>query len=640
MIALKDLTLRRGSRKLLENVNVRFQGGQRIGIVGQNGTGKTSLFALMLGELSADSGDVEMPPNLDIATVRQHSPAGEQPAIEFVLDGDSELRSVEARLAKAEEDGDGHAIAELHGRLGEIDGYAAVARAARLLHGLGFAPETHYAPLDSFSGGWRMRLNLAAALMRRCDLLLLDEPTNHLDMDAVFWLQEYLASHPATLIIISHDRDFLDALTSHTLHLEGGRAVLYTGNYSEFETMRAEAKLQQQAAYENQQKKMAQLQGFVDRFRAQATKARQAQSKLKQMERMEKVEAAHWDTPFSFGFRDPDRLPETLLRLDKAHAGYGEVPLISDIKLRIVPGDRLAILGRNGAGKSTVMKLLAGELAPMGGEVQHDKYIKIGYFAQHQLEILDDSASAAQHLQRQAPRASEQEIRDFLGGFDFHGDKALEPIAPFSGGEKARLALALVVYEKPNLLLLDEPTNHLDLDMRHALETALAGYTGAVIMIAHDRHLIDSTCDQLWRVDDGSLAPFDGDLDDYAKWLTRQNSAREGGDKPKKTTTAGGNGAGNRRDAAVQREQEKPLRRAIKQAEADMARLEDKITAIEKEMAKPSVYGNNTEIARLSQDQGKLRKQLDKAEALWIENAEALESAQSKAGNKSAASAA
>jgi len=636
MIAFKDLTLRRGSRKLLENVNVRFQPGQRIGIVGQNGTGKSSLFAMMLGELAPDSGEAEIPAHLDIATVRQHSPSGAQPAIDFVLDGDTELRAVEAKLAKAEEEVDGNAMAELHGRMAEINGYSAVARAAKLLHGLGFAPDTHYAPLDSFSGGWRMRLNLAAALMRRCDLLLLDEPTNHLDMDAVFWLQEYLGAHPATLIIISHDRDFLDALISHTLHLEGGRATLYTGNYSEFETMRAEAKLQQQAAYENQQKKLAQLQGFVDRFRAQATKARQAQSKLKQMERMEKVEAAHWDTPFSFGFREPERVPDTLLRLDHVDIGYDGVALVSDIQMRLIAGDRLAILGRNGAGKSTVMKLLAGELAPLHGDAQPDKYLKVGYFTQHQVEVLDDNASAATHIQRQAPRESEQSIRDFLGGFDFHGDKALEPIAPFSGGEKARLALALVVHARPNLLLLDEPTNHLDLDMRHALETALAGFNGAVVLIAHDRHLIDATCDQLWRVDDGGMAPFDGDLNDYAKWLTRQNSAREGNEKPKKATTVGGAGADTRRDAAAQREKEKPLRRAIKQSEADMARLEDKIKGIEKEMTKPSVYGNKTEIARLSQEQGKLSKQLEKAEALWMESAEALE-AQKDASKASAA---
>ncbi|MBO9470421.1 ATP-binding cassette domain-containing protein [Endozoicomonas sp. G2_2] len=634
MIGFNQVTLRRGSRKLLENVNLRLHAGQRVGIVGRNGTGKSSLFALLLGELSADAGEVDLPARLDIATVRQETPAGEQPAIDFVLDGDTELRDIQNRLARAEEEADGNAMGELHARLAEIDGYAATARAARLLHGLGFSPDTHSAPIDAFSGGWRMRLNLAAALMRRCDVLLLDEPTNHLDMDAVFWLQEYLASHPATLLIISHDRDFLDAITQQTLHLEHGKANLYSGNYSAFEKMRAEAKLQQQAAFEAQQKRVNELQQFVDRFRAKATKARQAQSKLKQIERMETVEAAHWDTPFSFRFLKPNRLPETLVRVDNAAIGYDGEPLVAGIKLRIVPGDRIAILGRNGAGKSTVMKMLAGELGAMAGEIQHDRYINIGYFAQHQLEQLDDAASPATHLQRQDPKASEQHIRDFLGGFDFHGDKALEPIGPFSGGEKARLALALVVHAKPNLLLLDEPTNHLDLDMRHALELALQAYDGAVVLVAHDRHLIDATCEQLWRVDDGHMAPFDGDLDDYAKWLTSQRANTEGdtpvapaansADKPK-------DAAQNRRDAAERRAREKPLRNAIKQAEREMATLEEKLANVEKELSKPSVYGNKTEVARLSQEQGKLRKQLDAAEAQWMENAEALEEAQAAA---------
>ncbi|WP_324997809.1 ABC-F family ATP-binding cassette domain-containing protein [Salinisphaera sp.] len=629
MIAFKNVTLRRGPRKLLENIDLRFQSGQRVGIVGANGTGKSSLLAMMLGELAPDAGDIDIPAGVETATVRQHAPAGAQPAIEFVLDGDIELREVESRLAQAEAEGDGHAMAEGHGRMAEIDGYAARARAARLLHGLGFAPSTFEAPIDDFSGGWRMRLNLAAALMRRCDLLALDEPTNHLDMDAVFWLQAYLASHPATLVVVSHDRDFLDALATHTLHLEHGKAILYTGNYSRFEMMRAEAMAQQQAAYENQQKKLNQIQGFVDRFRAKATKARQAQSKLKQMERMEKVEAAHWDTPFSFEFAAPARLPETLLRVDNADIGYDHTPLVTAIKLRLVPGDRLAILGRNGAGKSTVMKLLAGALAPMAGEVQYDKYLSVGYFAQHQLEVLDDTASAAQHVQRQDPKASEQHIRDFLGGFDFRGDKALEPIGPFSGGEKARLALALVVHSRPNLLLLDEPTNHLDLEMRHALETALAGFTGAVVMIAHDRHLIDATCDQLWRVDDGQLAPFDGDLDDYAKWITRQGAAREGRDV-KKTTAPGGSGATARRSSAEQRQKEKPLRNALKKAEDEMGRLTKQIERVEADLSRPSVYESPTESARLSAERGRLRKQLDAAEASWMENAEALDALQSE----------
>ncbi|RJS91352.1 ABC-F family ATP-binding cassette domain-containing protein [Salinisphaera sp. Q1T1-3] len=632
MIAFKHLSLRRGPRKLLEDVDLRIQAGQRVGIVGANGTGKSSLLAMMLGELSPDAGDIEIPAHLDIATVRQHAPSGDQPAIEYVLDGDAELRAIETQLATAEAEGDGNVMAELHGRLAEIDGYAARARAARLLHGLGFAPSAHEAPIDDFSGGWRVRLNLAAALMHRADLLLLDEPTNHLDMDAVFWLQDYLAAHPATLVIISHDRDFLDALATHTLHLEHGRATLYTGNYSAFELMRAEAKVQQQAAYENQQKQLAQLQHFVDRFRAKATKARQAQSKLKQMERMEKVEAAHWDTPFSFQFLAPDRLPETILRVNDADVGYDDTPLVGDVKLRLVPGDRLAILGRNGAGKSTVMKLLAGALEPLDGEVHRDKYLKVGYFAQHQLEVLDDTASAATHLQRQDPKASEQHIRDFLGGFDFTGDKALEPIAPFSGGEKARLALALVVHARPNLLLLDEPTNHLDLDMRHALETALAGYTGAVVMIAHDRHLIDATCDQLWRVADGALEPFDGDLDDYAKWLSRQNNAREGSkakgaDKPDASRKKSGSG----RHAADQRAREKPLRNALKKAEEEMNRLSRKIEALDAELGKASVYSNPAEAARVTSERDTLARQLEDAEARWMDAAEQLDNLSAQA---------
>ena len=628
MISLRQVTLRRGTEKLIEGLDLRIPAGQRMGIVGRNGTGKSSLFALLLGELSPDTGDVDVPANLDIATVRQEAPAGRQAALDFVLDGDTELRAIQNRLEAAEAEGDGLALAELHGRMAEIDGYAAHARAARLLHGLGFSPETHGAPIDAFSGGWRMRLNLAAALMRRCDVLLLDEPTNHLDLDAVLWLQGYLASHPATLLIISHDRDFLDGVTSHTLHLEHGRATLYNGNYSAFEKMRAEAKLQQQAAFEAQQKRVAELQAFVDRFRAKATKARQAQSKLKQIERMETVEAAHWDTPFSFRFLTPDRLPETLVRVDNAAIGYDDTPLVAGIKLRIVPGDRIAVLGRNGAGKSTVMKMLAGELAPMAGEVQLDRYLNIGYFAQHQLEQLDDAASAATHLQRADPKASEQHIRDFLGGFDFRGDKALDPIGPFSGGEKARLALALVVHEKPNLLLLDEPTNHLDLDMRHALEIALQNYDGAVVLVAHDRHLIDATCEQLWRVDDGHMAPFDGDLNEYAKWLVNQRSNTEGETAPAAAGKAGGGSSDSgrsRRDAAAQRSREKPMRNAMKQAEREMSTLEEKLAALDKELAKPSVYSSRTEAARLSQEQGRLRKQLEAAEAQWMENAEALE---------------
>ncbi|WP_111747577.1 ABC-F family ATP-binding cassette domain-containing protein [Salinisphaera orenii] len=626
MIGFRNVVLRRGPRQLISGLDWRVQPGERIGIVGANGTGKTSLFQLLLGEIQPDAGDIDLSPGLEIATVRQHEPAGTRAAIDYVIDGDTELRDVEARLAAAEAEGAGSRMAELHGRLAEIDGYTARARAARLLHGLGFAPSVHDRALDEFSGGWRMRLNLAAALMRRCDVLLLDEPTNHLDMDAVFWLQDYLATHPAALLIISHDRDFLDHVIDTTLHIEHGRVTYYSGNYTTFEHMRAEAKAQQQAAFENQQKKLAQLQHFVDRFRAKATKASQAQSKLKQMERMEKVEAAHVDSPFQFAFREPSRLPETLVNLDHAAVGYDAQPLVSGIKLRLVPGDRLAILGRNGAGKSTVMKLLAGELTGMSGEIQPNRYLNVGYFAQHQLERLDMNASALEHLRRAAPEARAQDLRDFLGGFDFRGDKALEPIAPFSGGEKARLALALVVHARPNLLLLDEPTNHLDLDMRHALETALAGFTGAVVMIAHDRHLIDATCDQLWRVDDGRLEPFEGDLDDYHRWLTRQRSATEQsadpGDQPATKNQSAAVSGGQRRQRV------KSLQKEVRQAETEINRISGEIEAVDAELAKPSVYESATESARLGQQQKQLRKQLEAAESHWMENAEALEALQ------------
>jgi len=621
MLNLNQVTLRRGPRKLLSDVNVTIHTGQHVGIVGRNGTGKSSLFALLLGELGPDAGDVHVPRNLTVATVRQASPAGAQSALDFVLDGDPELRAVQTKLAQAEADNDGHAQAELHARLAAIDGYAAHARAARLLHGLGFAAHTHNAAIDSFSGGWRMRLNLAAALMCRSDLMLLDEPTNHLDMDAVLWLQGFLASYPGTLLVISHDRDFLDAVTGMTLHLTGGHARLYNGNYSAFEKLRAEQLVQQQAAFEAQQKRVAEIQKFIDRFRAKATKARQAQSRIKQIERMQTVAAAHWDTPFHFDFFAPERLPDTLLRLDQAAVGYTDQALVSGIKLRLTPGDRLAVLGRNGAGKSTLMKLFAGTLQPLAGTVERHRYLRLGYFAQHQLDQLDAEASPMTHLLRLDPQAGEQKLRDFLGGFDFHGDRALEPIAPFSGGEKARLALAQVVYRRPNLLLLDEPTNHLDLDMRHALERALQNYSGAVVLIAHDRHLIDSACDQLWRVADGALEPFAGDMNDYARWLARQNANIEG----RKADNAKAQKPTSRAAAAAQREREKPLRRALQKAEREAARLEQQLSQIDTKLAKPSIYGNPTESARLAQERGRLRKQLDRVEAEWMEHAEALE---------------
>ena len=586
MLKIDRVTLRRGPQPLLHDVSLTVHAGQRVGVVGRNGTGKSSLFALLLGELAPDTGEVEVPAALTVATVRQEAPGGDRPAVEYVLAGDGELRRLEADIARAEA-GDGDS--------------------------------------DAFSGGWRMRRNLARALMCRADLLLLDEPTNHLDLDAVLWLQDYLAAYPGTLMVISHDRDFLDAVATHTLHLARRTATLYTGGYSAFEKLLAEQAAHQQAQHEAQQKRLAEMQAFVDRFRAKATKARQAQSRLKQMERMTRTEPAHWDAPFSFRFLAPERLPTWLLRLDGAAVGHDGPALVSGIKLTLAPGDRIALLGRNGAGKSTVMRLLAGELPALDGDMQRDRYLRVGYFAQHQLEQLDAAASPLTHLQRLDPRASEQSLRDFLGGFDFHGDRALEPVAPLSGGEKARLALALVVYRRPNLLLLDEPTNHLDLDMRHALERALQDFEGAMVLVAHDRHLIDATCDDLWRIADGRCKPFDGNLDDYAAWLRAQQANVEG-EPDTATASARPSARDQRREAAERRQRQKPLRDEIKRLEKELAGLERELAEVETALADPAIYERaDDRVAELSREQGALRKRLDAAEEAWLEAAERLE---------------
>ncbi|MDT0498682.1 ATP-binding cassette domain-containing protein [Algiphilus sp. W345] len=513
------MTLRRGPRALLEDTTFSIHGGWRVGVIGRNGTGKSTLFAAVLGQLAPDTGTISSMNNWDVATAAQETPALPDLAIEFALDGDVELRELEASLAKAEVEEDIETICDVHERLAVIGGYAAPARAASLLHGLGFSQEAQQQPVSAFSGGWRMRLNLARALMRRSDALLLDEPTNHLDLDAVIWLQGWLKLYPGTLLVISHDREFLDDVTTHTLHLENRKANLYTGNYSQFERQRAERLSLQSQAFAKQQKQVAHLQKFINRFRASASKATQAQSRIKALERMELVAAVHADSEFSFEFPEPDRLPSPLVRFDKVSAGYGEKVILSGLDILVAPGERIGLLGRNGAGKSTLVQTIAGAIAPLAGEEVRATHLRVGYFAQHTTESLDMDASPMVLFRRIAPKVTEQEVRTFLGGFNFKGDRVYEPVGPFSGGEKARLALAMVVYQSPNLLLLDEPTNHLDLDMRHALETALMSFAGAVMLVSHDRHLITSTCDTLWLVDSGKCTGFDGDLDDYAKWL-------------------------------------------------------------------------------------------------------------------------
>ncbi len=633
MLNFTDLALRRGPRLLLEGMSVTIHAGWRVGLVGRNGTGKSSLFALVLGELTPDRGEVSLPKGIDIATVAQEMEATDRSALDHVLDGDAEFRQLQAQAEQAEHDHDAHLLAQAHERLHVIGGYAAPARAARLLRGLAFSNEDLERPLSSFSGGWRMRLNLARALMQRSDLLLLDEPTNHLDIDAVLWLQDWLRDYAGTLLVISHDREFLDAVTGHTLHLASERGTLYTGNFSQFERLRAERIAQQGAMAEQQRRRVAHLQSFVDRFRASATKAKQAQARMKMIERIQIEAPLLAESEFSFEFPKPSRLPSPLLALDRASAGY-ELPngtaltILSGLSMNLQPADRIGLLGANGAGKSTFIRLLAGELAAQAGEVVRHGDLIVGYFAQHQLEQLDPAASPMEHFKRLDPLAGEQVLRNYLGGFNFRGDRVFEAVAPFSGGEKARLALAMVVYRKPNLLLLDEPTNHLDLDMRQALELALQDYAGALVLVSHDRHLVESTCDVLWRVAAGAVQPYDGDLNDYARWLAsdRKHAARNESAGNSDTRTSAKD---QRRASADERARVKPLREAMRKAEQAIEKLGKRLAQIEHAMADPELYEaeQKPRLTILLAEQARLRSEMEAAETSWFEASAALEEA-------------
>ena len=630
MLSFADVTLTRGPRTLLTGVSFAAYAGWRVGVTGRNGTGKTSLFGLITGEVSPDAGSVSLPGKLVLASVAQETPASERSAIDYALDGDTELREVETALAAAEAAHDGDVLATLHERLYSIDGYAARARAAKLLHGLGFDETDQNRPVAEFSGGWRMRLNLARALLCRSDMLLLDEPTNHLDLDAVLWLQSWLTSYPGTMLVISHDRDFLDAVTTHTLHLAQGTTTLYTGNYSQFERLRAERMAQQGALRVQQQQQIAHLQAFVDRFKAKASKARQAQARVKMIERIQLAAPAHADAEFDFTIPTPERLPDPLLTLDRAAVGYGERTVLSGIRLSVAPGDRIGLLGPNGAGKSTLTKLLAGELMARAGDGVRSPWLKVGYFAQHQLEQLKVDATPLEHLRDLDPRIGERGGREYLAAFQFRGTRVFEPVGPFSGGEKARLALALVVYGKPNLLLLDEPTNHLDLDLRRALEIALQEYTGALVLVSHDRHLIESTCDSLWRVSNGTVQPFDGDLDDYARWLAQREREYEAtvGEPGAEPATAKINPKEQRRAAAARRAQEAALRDAVAKAEAEVARLQSRLAGLDKELTDPALHADAARRSRLieiQREQKKLRLALQTAEDRWLDASTAME---------------
>ncbi|MDO9051487.1 MAG: ATP-binding cassette domain-containing protein [Methylotenera sp.] len=627
MIQFKQLTLTRGSKILIQDASLQLHPGHKVGLTGANGAGKSSLFSLLRGELHPEKGDLDMPASWVVAHVAQETPALAMPAIEFVLDGDAELREIEAELVSAETNHQGELIAELHQRLTDIEGYSAKARAAELLSGLGFSQANLQQAVSTFSGGWRVRLNLARALMCRSDLLLLDEPTNHLDLDAVIWLEGWLQSYRGTLLLISHDRDFLDAIVNHIAHIEQQTLTLYRGGYSDFERQRAEKLALQQAMFEKQQRKVSHLQSYIDRFRVQATKARQAQSRIKALERMEMISAAHVDSQFNFEFRAPIAAPDPLLVLDGMSVGYGGVALISNIELAIRPGERIGLLGRNGAGKTTLIKLLAHELEPLSGKRVEGKDLNIGYFAQHQLEQLRPDESPLQHMMKLDPQTREQEHLNYLGGFDFKGEMARSPCANFSGGEKSRLALALLIWTRPNLLLLDEPTNHLDLEMRHALTLALQDFAGGVILVSHDRALLRASCDEFILVADGKAEPFDSDLEGYSRWLNEQRLKEKQAtqvvlEKPNKNDRAL-----NKAERQARIAERRPLLKELEQIERHMAQWQADKKACDERLNDGALYtaADKSALQQLLKTQAEFATKLEAAEERWLTLHELLE---------------
>ncbi|MDA8481577.1 ATP-binding cassette domain-containing protein [Pseudomonas resinovorans] len=629
MIRLQNLTLQRGPQRLLEGAELTLHAGQKVGLIGANGAGKSSLFALLRGELGPDAGDCLLPADWRIAHMRQEVDNLERLAVDYVLDGDQHLRRVQRELAAAEAGHDGTAIARLHIELDSADGYTADARARKLLAGLGFSPEQMDRRVGDFSGGWRMRLNLAQALMCPSELLLLDEPTNHLDLDAILWLEEWLKGYPGTLLLISHDRDFLDAVVDNVAHLELQKLTLYRGGYSAFERTRAERLAQQQQAYEKQQAQRAHMEKYIARFKAQATKARQAQSRIKALERLEELAPAHVDSPFDFSFREADKISSPLLDLSEGRLGYGDKAVLQQVKLQLAPGARIGLLGPNGAGKSTLIKTLSGDLDPLGGRLARGENLAIGYFAQHQLDALDAKASPLLHLQRIAPAEREQTLRDFLGGFDFRGDRCDEAVANFSGGEKARLALALIAWQKPNLLLLDEPTNHLDLEMRLALTMALQDFAGAVLVVSHDRHLLKSTTDEFLLVADGRVQSFDGDLDDYARWLVdfraRQVPVASSPANPDKTDKRA-----QRQAAAALRQQLAPHKKEADKLEKELGKVQEQLAGVEERLGDSAIYdaARKDELRDLLADQARLKGREAELEEAWLLALETLEELQ------------
>lgn len=628
MITITEAELIRGTKTLLEDAALTIYPGHRVGLVGANGSGKSSLLSLILGQLSLDKGEINLPASWRIASVAQHAPALETPAIEYVIDGDVEYRQLEAELALAEQKNDGNAIATLHGKIDAIGGYQIRSRAGILLAGLGFNEDEQHRPVKSFSGGWRMRLNLAQALLCRSELLLLDEPTNHLDLDTMYWLEGWIKSYQGTLILISHDRDFIDGVVDEIVHVENHKLNYYKGNYSAFERIRAERMAQQQVAYDKQQKDRAHMQSFIDRFRSKASKAKQAQSRLKALERMTELLPSKADSQFYMEFKAPEALPNPLVTMEHVAVGYDDKQILSKVHLNLVPGARIGLLGRNGAGKSTLIKLLAEELTPMSGLYQPNPGLNIGYFAQHQIEFLRLDDTPLEHLSRLAPNSREQELRDFLGGFGFNGDMALSKVRPFSGGEKARLVLALLVWQRPNLLLLDEPTNHLDLEMRHALTMALQTFEGAMVIVSHDRHLLRLTCSDYYLVDKGEVNTFNGDLDDYHQWLLDAAKAAN-----QVVSQAKADGAPivdkklQKRLEAELRQKLSPLKKKQTKLETEQEKASDRLAELEQMLADTSLYeaDNKAKLTQVLTERTSLTQQLEESEMDWLELQEQIE---------------
>ena len=625
MIELNHLTLSRNGKNLIEDADARIHPGQRVGLTGRNGSGKSTLLALLRHDLEPDSGDYRLPPDWRVASVAQETPALPDSAHDYVLAGHAPYQAALAAIATAEASGDGHAIAKAHEQLAACDGYAQPARASELLAGLGFPPDEQQRPVASYSGGWRMRLNLARALIAPAELLLLDEPTNHLDLDAIIWLQDYLKTLPVTQIIIAHDREFLDALCTRILNIENQRLTAYTGNYSDFERLRHEQRLQADAEYQKQARSRAHLQAYIDRFRAKATKARQAQSRLKALEKLDAPPPPEAD--YRLQFQSAEHHPNPMLNTEALALGYGDHTILSGIRLRIASDARIGILGRNGAGKSTLMKGLAGVLPPLAGNIDAHKNTRIGYFTQHQIDALRGENSALWHLQQIQPDKTEQEHRNYLGGYGYHGDKADAPVGRNSGGEKARLALALIIAQRPNLLLLDEPTNHLDLAMRDALTLALQNYDGAMLIISHDRSLLRATCDEFRLVADGKLQPFDGDLDDYHRYLSEQNSAAA---KNTTNTDSTPNRQEQKRLDAERRSRLRPLKQALETAEKAVATAEKALAKHKTALADPALYdaANKDRLKETLAAESAAQQTLAQAEADWLEAAEVLQAAE------------